>query len=430
MKGSLFYKVFGLITASGFCASLQAQYEPPDGIYPDAVFVETIKTVRWHKPEWEMVYPVIRMDDEEPLMLSFDELTQTAKNYAYNIIHCDAGWKQSRLVHADYMEGFTLNYLTDYEYSFNTLIPYVHYRIQIPNRDVALKLSGNYVVMVFEDGEEEHPVMCKRFSIAESLVTVTATAGRARQTAYQEAWQQVDFLVHTLNYPIENAYQDVQVTVLKNGQWHTALTGIKPLFVRQNELDYRQEKAALFPAGNEYRPLDIKSTRYTSTRMNAIVFEQPAYHFYPQPDEPRNTSRYLFHEDFNGKYSIQSEKTTRHDVAADYVYVHFALQTPQRFENGQVYVSGAFCNYACAPDNVMAYDRDKRQYEARILLKQGYYNYQYVFLPFKNPVMDDIFLEGTFSDTENDYIIYVYHRGRLSRYDRLIGFTVVNSLHR
>lgn len=410
------------------CSGIRAQYSPSGNIYPDAVFNDQVKTVRIHKADWETSYPVGHIDDTNPLILSFDELSKTAKNYSYSIVHCDADWRQSRLMTNEYMDGFSVNTVRDYEYSFNTLIPYVHYRVVIPNEDIRLKVSGNFAVIVFEDGNDGQPVLCKRFCITESTAVISAVASHARLTAYQDQWQQVDFTVRTVNYPVENAYQDVKVVILKNGQWHTALTNLKPLFVRQNELDYRHEKATLFPAGNEYRPLDIKSMRYTSTRMTSIEFERPAYHFYPYVDEPRNPGRYLFHEDFNGSYAIQSEKANKPDVEADYAYVHFSLQASQPFDGGQVYVSGAFCNYACSPTNLMAYNPDKRRYEAVILLKQGYYNYGYTFLPFRETAVDDALLEGNFYDTENDYIIYVYHRGRASRYDRLIGVSTVNTL--
>ncbi len=425
MRTKLFLVLFFL------CVAAQAQYFPPNGIYPDAVFAERFKTVRIHKAGWETSYAVGHIDDENPLMLSFDELAKTARNYSYTIVHCDADWRQSRLSINEYMNGFPNNQIRNYEYSFNTLTHYVHYRLMIPNEDVQLKVSGNYVIVIFEDGSEDRPVMCKHFRIAESAVVVSAAAGRARLTALQDERQQVDFTVRSVNYPIDNAYQDVKVEILKNGDPNTSLTGLKPLFVRQNEIDYRHEKATVFPAGNEYRPLDLKSTRYSSTRMTAVEFEQSAYHFYPYTDEPRNTSRYLYYEDFNGKYVIQAEKASRPETEADYVYVHFTLRTLQPFDDGQVYVSGAFCNFAPSRETLMTYNPDKRQYEAVILLKQGYYNYEYVFLPFKKPaVVDDTLLEGSFSDTENDYLIFVYHRGRSSRYDRLVGVSVVNTLNK
>jgi hypothetical protein len=412
------------------CIGAQAQYSPPDGVYPDAVFSSDIRTARIFKDGWETSYPISRLDDEYPLVLSFDELANNARTYSYAIIHCDADWRQSRLATSEYMTGFPVNQIRKYEYSFNTLMHYVHYRLTVPNDDVQLRVSGNYAVVVFEDGDEDHPILCRRFNITESLAVISAVAGRARQTACRDEWQQVDFTVRTANYPIENAYNDVKVVILKNGQWHTARTGIKPLFVRQNELDYRHMDATLlFHAGNEYRPLDIKSIRYSSTRMAAIEFERPAYHFYPYTDQPRDAGRYLYGEDFNGKYAIQAEKANRPDTEADYVYVHFTLQYSQPFADGQVYVMGDFCNYACTKNNLMAYNPDKQQYEAVIPLKQGYYNYKYAFLPFgKSAVMDDAMLEGNFYDTENDYIIYVYHRGRSARYDRLIGISTVNTL--
>ena len=410
------------------CISLHAQYSPPDGIYPDAVFNGDIKTARIFKEGWETSYPISHVDDEKPLILTFDELSKNARNYSYTIIHCDADWRQSRLTTSEYMTGFPANQIRHYDFSFNTLMPYVHYQLAIPNEDVQLKVSGNYVVVVFEDGYDEQPVLCRRFCIAESLAVISAVAGRARQTAWQDEWHQIDFTVRTGSLRIENAHNDVKVVILQNGQWHTARTGIKPLFVRQNELDYRYvDKTLLFHAGNEYRPLDLKSTRFSSTRMSAIEFERPTYHFYPYPDQPRNAGRYLYYEDINGKYAIQAEKTNRPDTETDYVYVHFALSVSQPFVEGQVYVMGDFCNYVRSKENLMTYHSDRQQYEATILLKQGYYNYMYALLPFK-PAIDVRQPEGNFYDTENDYVIYVYHRGRSSRYDRLIAVNVINTL--
>ena len=409
------------------CIDAYSQYIPSDGIYPDAVFNSNIKTSRIFKDEWETSYPISRIDDEKPLVLLFDELSKNTRNYSYTIIHCDADWRQSRLVTNEYMTGFEVNQIRNYQFSFNTLIPYVHYRLSIPNEDVQLKVSGNYAVVVFEDGANE-PVMCRRFSIAETLTAISATAGRARQTARQAEWQQIDFTVRTVNFRIENAYNDIKVIVLQNGQWHTARTGIKPLFIRQNELDYRYtDETLLFRAGNEYRPMDMKSTRYTSTRMSAIEFERPTYHFYPYADISRGGSHYLYYEDLNGKYVIQAEKANNPNTDADYVYVHFILQLTQPLSGGQLYVMGDFCNYACSNDNQMTWNPATRQYEAMILLKQGYYNYMYTFVPTK-PAPDDFRFEGNFYDTENDYTIYVYHRGRSDRYDRLIGINTVNTL--
>ena len=79
------------------CIAIHAQYRPPDGIYPDAVFGGDIKTARIFKEGWETSYPICHVDDEKPLVLTFDELSKNARYYSYAIIHCDADWRQSRL---------------------------------------------------------------------------------------------------------------------------------------------------------------------------------------------------------------------------------------------------------------------------------------------------------------------------------------------
>ena len=56
-----------------------------------------------------------------------------------------------------------------------------------------------------------------------------------------------------------------------------------------------------------------------------------------------------------------------------------------------------------------------------ILLKQGYYNYNYALKDTINNTVDFSFIEGHITK-QNDYYIYVYHRGPESRYDKLIDF--------
>jgi hypothetical protein len=55
-------------------------------------------------------------------------------------------------------------------------------------------------------------------------------------------------------------------------------------------------------------------------------------------------------------------------------------------------------------------------------LKQGTYNYQYLFVPYGEKQGYTHHIEGNFHQTENRYSIYVYHRDFDDRYDKLIGF--------
>jgi hypothetical protein len=78
----------------------------------------------------------------------------------------------------------------------------------------------------------------------------------------------------------------------------------------------------------------------------------------------------------------------------------------------------------------MTYNQEKGMYQLDLLVKQGYYNYQYVFVPKGTSDTDEKYFEGSFYETENDYMILVYHRPYGARYDRLVGVKVFNSVKR
>ncbi len=62
-----------------------------------------------------------------------------------------------------------------------------------------------------------------------------------------------------------------------------------------------------------------------------------------------------------------------------------------------------------------------------LLLKQGVYNYRYLFLPAFNEQFDMAEIEGSHSETGNEYLILFYHRPPGTRYDRLLGHQIVHS---
>jgi len=65
-----------------------------------------------------------------------------------------------------------------------------------------------------------------------------------------------------------------------------------------------------------------------------------------------------------------------------------------------------------------------------MMLKNGYYNYEYVYVPQGSKKADAANLEGSHFETENEYQIFAYYHDLSSRYDRLVGFVTINSLIR
>ena len=62
-----------------------------------------------------------------------------------------------------------------------------------------------------------------------------------------------------------------------------------------------------------------------------------------------------------------------------------------------------------------------------MLLKQGYYEYQYLFVPTNSLKGDVSIIEGSHIATENEYNVRVYYRKPSDLHDTLIGLEYGNS---
>ena len=400
-------------------------------IFTNHVFNENIKTVQLYNEEWNLSYPVIKLRSNDKLVLHFDLLGTKTENYYYTFIHCDKDWKQSNIYPSDYMEGFPENPLEEYNASFNTTVDYIHYKLSFPNERVQFNVSGNYIILVFPLNEPENPVLSQRFIVTEEAVKINIAPHRARMTADIHTKQQVDFTVNFQSVRPADPYRDIYAFILQNGRWNNAKRNLKPEFISSNELKYSSltDKAA-FHGGNEFRYFDIRSTRYQSQYVKEIAFLIANYHVYLVPSENREFKPYFYWQDFNGKYYIAVQEQRNPDTDADYVYVYFTLPSGNVLEGGRIYVSGALNNWAYNNNNLMIYNPVEKAYECVMLLKQGWYNYEYFFK--KDGIEDGVAssFEGSHYETENDYTVLVYHRNPRERYDRVIGVQTVNTLNR
>lgn len=172
--------------------------------HENAVFREEIKSVVMHREGFELSDPILELNEDARLVLKFDDLSGEVKRYFYTILHCDAGWNESFLMQNDYLEGFPDNPVDDYARSFNTTFSYVNYYLEIPNERVQFKISGNYILLVYEDNDKEKLVLSKRFYVTEPLVRIEGTVRRATRDAFRGENQEVDFTVFHDRLRIEN----------------------------------------------------------------------------------------------------------------------------------------------------------------------------------------------------------------------------------
>lgn len=399
--------------------------------YQDWIYKPSIKTVQLRETSYELAPAIIEFGTDQKLELSFDDLDGGFKNYNYTLIHCDANWTPTDFVQTEYLSGFFEDNISNYTYSTNTLQSYTHYKVNFPNNNMNFTKTGNYIVLVYELNKET-PVLSKRFMVYQNLVTV---AGNVHQASSSDAYfnkQEVDFNIYHSTYNLSNPFADMKVVITQNNRWDNALYNMKPMFTKQNELTFDYDDGSnCFDGGNEFRNFDDKSIRFYTTYIQKIYKDSNSlYRVLLMPDELRTFKRYMQNPDLNGEFYIRTQEMDNNDNEADYCLVHFFFPYDNAIADGNFYVNGKFCDWRLTKENKMTYNSLKLGYECDVYLKQGFYNYQYVYAQDGKKTQDVTTIEGNHWETENDYTILVYHRKIGTYYDQLIGVKKLNSIRK
>jgi len=394
----------------------------------DEYISPNLYTVQLHRNGWELSNPIINLNSEHQLKLSFDEINSGIKNYYYSITLCDVDWKESVLLRSEYYSGMVINPITDYSYSFNTTFDYIHYNLVFPEVGNQITKSGNYIIKVFENYNEDKPVLVKKFMVVEPAVSIRAHIRHFSQSLLSASFQEIKFEVEHPNLEIRNPIEEINATIIQNGRTDNVITGLRPQFFSGKLLDFNYVREITMEGGNEFRHLDLRSTRFVVGNIVEFQYIDPFYHAKLSTDVSRKTESYRFVRDLNGRYFIEVQEYTNKEIEADYFFVHFRLNHdfPESYE--KIYINGALTNWQQNQNSEMIYNPVKKAYERTLLLKQGFYNYHYLKVnsgETKGTLYD---FEGNFEKTENDFLILIYYKGIRDRCHRLIGAEIFNSI--
>lgn len=379
-----------------------------------------IKSLQVKQPDEIFTVPIITLNSGEQIEIKFDDLTPHFTRYAYSIIHCDADWTPSRLSQVEYMQGFQGLTIDDYGSSFNTTTLYVNYKLLLPNDDIQLKVSGNYVVRVYQEDDPASTVLTACFSVVDPQIGLFGEVlGNTLIDTYR-SHQQVNFTINKKNFPIAFPQRDLKIRVVQNNRPDKRVADIQPTSILSDRIVYENVRNLIFTAGNEYRRMEFLTHRYNGIRVEKTDFFNPYYHATLMTDKPTAMATYEYDQDQNGRFYPACSRCNDVDTEADYFIVHFALQMPQA-KNGEVYLNGDFVQNLFKEENRMVYNAESGCYEKAMLLKQGNYNYQYLFVREGATQGETGSIEGDFHETENEYLIYVYYCPAGARYDQLIG---------
>lgn len=414
--------LLGAFMACSFAISAQNDFSDID--FYDAEYVPNIASVNLRSSGSYLSHPVIFLNSRSTLLLEFDDLGDEDHDYIYDIIHCDRNWNPSDLDNIEYLEGFTEEDLENFDFSINTIVDYTHYELEIPNEDIKWIYSGNYLLVIYDKIEDKTPVLTRRFMVVDNRVSVDHVFDKPTDASKYNTHHEIDFTANIEGVELADPRSNIGATILQNYRWDNAIIDVKPRFISNDALVFDHSNVVSFPALKEFRNFDTRTLNTTGFQVHTIDQNQDGYDVLLELQGSRNDNSYHTRLDANGLYVNMTKERPDPMLSAEYVNVIFTVEMAPISET--VHILGKFNNYLPTEENRMEYSDEHKSYVAQLDLKQGYYDYLLGAVNVDGNI-DYQKLEGSWHETENDYMILIYYNSRYDGYDQLIGYKTLNS---
>ncbi|AZB00072.1 DUF5103 domain-containing protein [Chryseobacterium joostei] len=381
------------------------------------VYGQNIQSIQLFNPQTNDETPVIKFGEQ--LVLSFDDLTNGSEIYRYTIKHYDRNWNDDNLFFTEFASGSMNALLDKFQYSFNTLQAYTHYKLTFPNDKIQPKVSGNFELIVYKDSADK-PLFKRRFYLVEDIASVGVNVSRIADAKNPNLNQRVEVKASPKGGDLSSNVNSISLNVMQNNNPNMVISNQKPSTVLGNQMLFQQMNLT-FPGDNEFYYFDNKNMTIAADMVRAVEVKDDGNYTYLHPvwAFPLN---YQYQPDVNGAWYYRRNDLGRERDAereADYSWVYFYLESEP--VDKEIYVLGGFNNFQASKENQMQYDVAGKQYVAKIFLKQGFYNYILATKQGNGP-LDFGEVNGNFWQTDNLYQAFLYYAPFGRNYDGLIGY--------
>ena len=201
--------------------------------------------------------PVMQLGSADVLSVSFDELSHNYHRLVYELEPCNPDWTPcDGLFENDWLKGFNRMPVEDYENSVNTTVLYTHYRLQIPNENTRLTMSGNYKLHIIDE-EDDEEVITVEFRVVEPLADIALAVTTNTDVDFNRSHQQVEMNLKFNGLSVTRVNEQIQTFVLQNGREDNMKVNVRPNYTLATGLKWEHNKALIFEAGNEFRKFEV-----------------------------------------------------------------------------------------------------------------------------------------------------------------------------
>ena len=176
---------------------------------------------------------------------------------------------------SEFVDGFIKDEIIDYEFSFNTLKNYIHYKYIFPSENLKPLISGNYKLKVFDLNGDT--IITKQFMIIENMININMNIKKATLSTDRKTKHEIDFSINHPNFNIPDPFSQIKIVIKQNNKDDNAIRDLLPMYIRNNTLIYDYNEENTFYGNNEFRHFDIKSLRYFSDRVKNITKDSINY---------------------------------------------------------------------------------------------------------------------------------------------------------
>jgi len=375
---------------------------------------EEVGLVQLYQGEDERQWPILRLGSRDYLTLAFDLLVDQPRPLSIYFYHADYSWQRD-LLPVEYLASFHRDDLLETKPSVHGGFAYQHYVYRFPNETIQFRLSGNYILRVTEQGQEEAVLFERAFFVVEPKLRVELyfNAFLGNQAA-----QHVQPLAR-FQVPMElsAAMFDFTVCFARNGGFEAVHCSRRPLLDEQPMLSFTLAPEEAFPPEPADYFLDLsllqpggRIERIDRSRQPPEVWLAPDYVRFGGSDvEPLLAGQSVV-------AAVVRDAPGDLSIAAAYVRVRFRL-VPERAFGREVFLVGSFSGWQVRPAYRLQWRPEHRYYEGEALVKQGWHTYRYV-------LGGDVAFRANaqaMPRSENLYTALVYFRDSSRGTDRLLG---------